>query len=87
MGDDGEGGVARMGCRAGEHDAAAIFDAELGEDFLQVMANGVRGDAEDDGDFGVGFSLFDPAEDLGLARGEQRASGGLRRDRLAGVFE
>lgn len=67
-----------------EAGGGAGFDAECGEDLFHVFFDGFLADAEDGGDFGVGFALDDPEEDLGFTGAESEDEEGLGSAEIGG---
>ncbi len=65
-----------------EHDGGgAGLGVELGEEVLDVFADGLGGDAEDGGDLGVAFAVGEPARHLAFAG---READGAERGEVAG---
>jgi len=56
-------------------DLAAVGEAELGQDVLDVVLRGAFGDVQGRGDLPVGQSLPDQPGDFPLARAERRQTG------------
>jgi hypothetical protein len=60
-------------CEAGG--GHAIFDPELLEDALEVLAHRVHADPKDPADFAIGLALAKPVQHFAFARSEQGEEG------------